>query len=198
MSNAQEQPIDTRIVKTKYKNYDLLARYWNGKYRGRVWKGNQKIADYTGENIDLIVESLIQIVDQTRQNTFEERETNTLENEDFIKAWLSVIPLMDRGLLATLKMLARYKNHSAAMSRLLRVSGYETPADLLQEIQQADNRLRDELLLELYEIKPTVHPLCSLSPMTTDLPQRQQILVIDDCWADALLQADFELGARTA
>lgn len=78
---SKKKDIDTRILKTRYRNYDLLARFWNGEYRGRAWLRKKKIADYDGDNLDLILENLMSIVDQDR----ERREAHLNSKRKIIK-----------------------------------------------------------------------------------------------------------------
>lgn len=198
MSTRQEPPIDNRIIKTKYKNYDLLARFWNGSYRGRVWKNKTKVADYAGESIDLILESLVRIVDQHRQKQFENRTSEVLVMQDYINSWLEILPITDTGTISVLKRLARYKDHSSPISKLLRISGFESISALLTNLKQTDAVLRDELLLEFYAEPQKVMPLYTLIPNTDTSDLDQQILYIDDSWANSLLQADHLLLAESA
>jgi hypothetical protein len=194
MNIVQELPIDTRIIKTQYKNHELLARFWNGRYRGRIWKNKVKLADYTGDNIDLVLESLVQIVDQLRGAQYNERAKKTIELEDYINAWHTLLPRLDNGLLAILKTLARYKSHSATFNRMQQLAGYDTGEAILQQLNETDNALRDELLLEFYEPSVQVNPLYTLSPHDEKGP----LLFIDDTWATALLRAEYETSSRSA
>ncbi len=198
MNVEQDLPIDTRIIKTKYKNYDLLARFWNGRYRGRVWKNKAKVADYSDESIDVILESLVQIVDQLREKQFNQRQSDSLNQSHFIDAWLNVIPSLDRGIISVLKMLARYKDHSAPMSRLLRISGFDSADDLLNKLHELDKMLQDELLLEFYPEQDELSPLCTVKIEGDVSPAMQRVLSINDDWANALLQADHALSTQTA
>lgn len=40
-----------------------MARYWQGQYRGWIWKGSEVIVVYEGVGIDRIIESLKAIID---------------------------------------------------------------------------------------------------------------------------------------
>jgi hypothetical protein len=59
-----EAPNDQRVIREDYRNYDLIARYWDGCYRGRLFKLKERIADIEGEDLDAIVQELRKTVDQ--------------------------------------------------------------------------------------------------------------------------------------
>jgi len=192
MSKTQALPIDTRIIKTQYKNYDLLARYWNGRYRGRIWKNKVKMADYTGESIDLILESLVQIVNQLRERQYNERDDETITMNDYVAAWHTIIPRMDRGLLAALTTMARYKTNSASINRLQKIVGCDGAEEVLKVVDKTEHALRLELLLELYVSPPKVNPLCTYASYDVNGPPNSKLLVINEPWSQALLQANVE------
>ena len=58
---------DKRVLKEDYCNYDLIARFWNDEYRGRVWKNKERVADYEGTDLEEIIGALRVIVDEIQQ-----------------------------------------------------------------------------------------------------------------------------------
>lgn len=59
--------IDRRIVKIDYRNYDLVARYWEYSYFGKVWKNRKAIEEFDamdGEGIDALIIRMKQFVDE--------------------------------------------------------------------------------------------------------------------------------------
>lgn len=198
MNEVGELPIDNRIVKTRYKNYDLLARFWNGRYRGRIWKNGVKIADHNGESIDLIVDSLLQTIDQLRHRQFDERNESQLMEVDYVNAWRTVMGKIDEGITTVLKILARSRNHSAPVSKLTKLAGFDNDSLLIEGIKAIESALNDELLLEFYGDRAKREPLCSLSTYPVSIPEGEQRLTMSTIWADALLQCDFEQAPRSA
>lgn len=60
---------DKRVLKEDYCNYDLIARFWNDEYRGRVWKNKERVADYEGADLEEIMDALRAIVDEIQQES---------------------------------------------------------------------------------------------------------------------------------
>ena len=87
--------IDMRVLKEDYRNYDLLARYWNGQYRGRVWKNKQRISDFIadldeGVSLESILKHLKQTVDKLIEEKLRVSPRNKISEKDIQHALIEI------------------------------------------------------------------------------------------------------------
>ncbi|MEX2366993.1 MAG: hypothetical protein WD601_10325 [Pseudohongiellaceae bacterium] len=62
-----EEYIDRRIVKLEYRNYDLVARYWEYSYMGKIWKFRKAVEEFDandGQSIDELIAIMKHRVDE--------------------------------------------------------------------------------------------------------------------------------------
>ena len=136
----QQAEIDTRILKTEYRNYDLIARYWNGDYKGRIWKNNKVITDYEGDDLDLILENLISIVDAI----IDER-CQVNEGELYRLAWQGIWPKLSSIQIQILQKLACAKQHKVSIKRLRKLQSGLSLREFLALIKDINCRYATEL-----------------------------------------------------
>jgi hypothetical protein len=141
---------DQRIIREDYRNYDLIARYWDGCYRGRLFKLKERIADIEGEDLDSIVQELRNTVDQLVNERQKQRKKEPTVGEwqaaltalqsrikEEQRAMLLTHARADEGIanLALLQRAGHFTNMNAAIShyaslaqRLADEVGYYPPA----------------------------------------------------------------------
>lgn len=142
--NAITNP-DTRILKTEYRNYDLLARFWNGEYRGRIWKNSRRVADYNGDNLDLILESLIDIVDRQ----IDEKSLSWVGAlpgaADYWDAWLSIMHKLTESEKRLLAITTNADFYASTLEALQMQTKYISFASITKAFEKIAMRLCDEL-----------------------------------------------------
>lgn len=136
-------PTDARIIKTEYRNYDLLARFWNGQYRGRIWKNNVKVADYIGDNLDIILENLTSIVDELVKRNHEESKTKSAY-ENYFDAWTSIWRKLSPQQMQVMHLLSQSPNHEADLETLLNTGSFESVGECIESLEQLAVRFATE------------------------------------------------------
>lgn len=135
---------DQRIVREDYRNYDLIARYWDGCYRGRLFKLKERIADIEGEDLDTIVQELRKTVDTLVQERQKQRkkEPTVGEWQAALSALQGKLKEEQRSMLLTH---ARAEEGTAALSLLQRAGHYTTVASTIAHYATMAQRLADEV-----------------------------------------------------
>jgi hypothetical protein len=145
MLAPQETQIDTRILKAEYRNYDLIARYWNGEYRGRIWKNKEKVADYDGDNLDIIFENLTSIVDQIIEQKKKARGDNSIDDSAYLSAFTGILPKISPDQSAMLTLHANASKHTATLEELRLAGNFSSLKIVADQYLKVAKRLCDEL-----------------------------------------------------
>lgn len=189
MTSKSPQQVDTRIVKTRYKNYELLARHWNGKYRGRVWKNAEKMADYEGESIDLVLDALMQIVDSIREKHFATQVSQPFSDEHYCEAWSAVLPNCSDEVKSTLFLHSRSANSTTAIGQLVKAGNYESVNQLMSDYQVLERSLQDELLLDTQSAEQSLDKFVIGDTPQDEMPSMLNRLTMQPIWSASLKQA---------
>jgi len=137
--------IDSRVLKEDYCNYDLIARYWNDEYRGRVWKNKDRIADTEGTDLDEIMSGLRAIVDDIQHEKRKERGKRKPSATEVEHALADVEPKLTRPQKAMLTVHARAPAQRVMMKAFMRLGDFATAELAFAEYVQVARRLSDEL-----------------------------------------------------
>lgn len=184
MGKKKRIPLDTRILKTEYKNYDLIARFWNGAYRGRVWKNKQVIADYEGENLDLILEALVNIVDQDRKQKHDEFQQLT-DSERWRQIWLALKPKFSEQFNLAVAKLCQAKEFSVTAGALSSYANYDSIGLLIEELTLFNQKFESESMQDL-TASPSITPI-TINPPDTGNKKSDQTLAISQMAATEYL-----------
>jgi hypothetical protein len=135
---------DQRIIREDYRNYDLIARYWDGCYRGRLFRQKERIADIEGEDLDAIVQELRNTVDALVHERQKQRkkEPTVGEWQAALSALQGKLKEEQRSMLLTH---ARAEEGTAPLSLLQRAGHYTTVPSAIAHYAAAANRLADEV-----------------------------------------------------
>jgi hypothetical protein len=145
MSQASLISIDSRVLKEDYRNYDLIARYWNDEYRGRIWKNKQRVADCEGADLDEIMAELKAMVDQLQADKRRQRGRRKLGAGDLAEALRGIEPKLSRAQKMMLSLQSRATNHSISVKSLMRLGEYGTEGPAFEDYLAIGRRLADEL-----------------------------------------------------
>lgn len=139
-----EVSTDQRIVREDYRNYDLIARFWDGSYRGRLFKLKERIADIEGDDLDAIVQELRQTVDHLVQERQKQRK-----KEPTVGEWQAALAALQgrfreeqRAMLLTH---ARAEEGSASLGVLQRAGHYASVPSAISHYAATAQRLADEV-----------------------------------------------------
>jgi len=139
-----EVSTDQRIVREDYRNYDLIARYWDGCYRGRLFKLKERVADIEGEDLDAIVQELRKTVDQLVHDRQKQRkkEPTVGEWQAALSALHSRLKEEQRAMLLTH---ARAEEGMASLALLQRAGHYTSVPSAIAHYAVMAQRLADEV-----------------------------------------------------
>src|SRR5690606_28506279 len=92
-SDSDEIIIDKRIVKEEYRNYDLVARYWEYCYLGKIWKNRKAVEEVDAdgdEGIDELIVKMKQRVDQFIAEKQKARDNHPPTQADLVAAFKEI------------------------------------------------------------------------------------------------------------
>ncbi len=136
---------DSRILKIEYRNYDLIARFWKDEYRGRIWKNNEKIADYAGNDLDSIVENLKKIVDKKILEKARQQGDKPYSENEFTAAFKAIYPKIKDGQKAMLSAHSHAPFVTLSLEKLRLAGDYSTLELVLEGYKAVSIHLMDEL-----------------------------------------------------
>lgn len=177
-SEPDEIIIDKRIVKEEYRNYDLVARFWEYGYLGKIWKNRKAIDEIDAiddEGIDDLIVKMKQQVDQFIAEKQEARANQPPTQAELVAAFKQVsdkISILER---LVLKHHAECPNGVFEMEKIQRLAGYSSSTSVLMTYSNVAQRLCNEIG---YEPKDSGDTPPSLSVLLKPLPKDQQSLTL--------------------
>lgn len=145
MSHRSLIEIDERVLREDYCNYDLIARYWNEEYRGRIWKNKQRIADREGPSLDEIMGQLRALVDQLQEQKRKSRGKRKPSAKEIASALQGIEPKLSTAQKMMLNLQYRAPNQRISVGALMRLADSRSPDKALEAYCQIAKRLSDEL-----------------------------------------------------
>ena len=136
---------DNRVLKEDYRNYDLIARYWNEEYRGRIWKNKERIADYGGTDLDEIMARLKVVVDQIQAEKRKNRGKRKPSATEIAEGLRGIEPKLSPSQKMMLSLQQRAPGHIISVKSLNRLGDYGCPQKAFDAYLQIATRLSDEL-----------------------------------------------------
>ena len=136
---------DKRVLKEDYCNYDLIARFWNDEYRGRVWKTKERVADYEGTDLEEIMDALRAIVDGLQQEKRRQRGKKKPAAREIADAIIGVEPKLSRAQKMMLAIHAKSAAQRLNVRAISRVGDYASAEGAFAEYAEVARRVCDEL-----------------------------------------------------
>ena len=136
---------DKRIIKEFYRNHTLIARYWDGEYRGVIWKGKTKLLDVDARNLDSLVQKLRNNIDQRVEQRFAARGSAIPTAEEIGCALKEILPTLSERQKLVLTTHLRSPDGSFSASRLTEAADYNSSTDLMLDYAHITQKLSDEL-----------------------------------------------------
>ncbi|MDT8399641.1 MAG: hypothetical protein RQ899_13610 [Pseudomonadales bacterium] len=190
LSNPEEK-IDTRIVKEDYRNYDLVARYWEYGYRGKIWKNRKSVEDIDAvdnEGIDELLQKLRTRVDELIEAKRKARRNKAPTQVEFntsLKSLETKISLSERQVL---------KAHAAAVGAAMtldkaqRLGDFFSPSAALLMYSGLARRLCEELA---YTPSAARGLDATLSILLAEIREQGSVLVLNDMAVTAIMQSNW-------
>lgn len=142
---SQTKAPDTRIIKQRYRNFILLARFWKGEYRGRLWGHKTLLIDEVGQDLETLVTSLKQQADDLIAARYRARSEAPPSDEEYSQALESVRQQLTEQQLAMLRAHANSPARQANLANLQVAAGYAAATDAMLGYAEASRLLADEL-----------------------------------------------------
>lgn len=136
---------DKRVLKEDYCNYDLIARFWNDEYRGRVWKNKERVADYEGTDLEEIMDALRAIVDGLQQEKRRQRGKKKPAAREIADAIIGVEPKLSRAQKMMLAIHAKSPAQRLNVRAISRVGDYASAEGAFAEYAEVARRVCEEL-----------------------------------------------------
>ncbi len=136
---------DRRILKEDYRNYDLVARYWKGRYCGRIWKKNETFDEFEGDSLEDIIQHMRDVVDQHIDQKIRQRGNREPSMSEIADAFNLIWKKLKPSQIRLLHTHARAQDGSISMADLQDLSGYSSSAEMLLDYADIGNRLINEL-----------------------------------------------------
>ena len=140
---------DKRIIREEYRNHDLVARYWEYGYLGKIWKNRKAIEEIdaeSDESLDDLVQRMKTHVDAIILEKSRARNNRSPSRSELEEAFHGIEPRFT----ALEKLLLKYCVENSGeegiaikhLQRLLNLSSTDSINELLGRI---GNKLNDEL-----------------------------------------------------
>lgn len=159
-----DEGIDRRIVKQEYRNYDLVARFWEISYLGKIWKNRKAVEEVEpegDEGIDELVEKMKARVDEIIGKKLRARDNQPPSAAELAAALHQVAPKFNQVEIQLLKAHSACSNGLASMDILQKVTGYHSTAAVLMTYSNIAQRLCDEIPCQL-KVTPGGYPAVNL------------------------------------
>ena len=177
-SEPDEIIIDKRIIKEEYRNYDLVARFWEYGYLGKIWKNRKAVEEVEAvddEGIDDLVAKMKELVDHFIAEKQAARGNQAPAQADLIAAFKEVSEKMSILERLVLKHHAECSNGAFDMDRIQRLTGYSSAAAVLMTYSKVAQRLCNEIG---YRPKDSGDTFPALSVLLKAVPKDQQSLTL--------------------
>jgi hypothetical protein len=143
-----DDKIDSRIIKEDYRNYDLVARYWEFGYRGKIWKhrkGIEEIDALDGQGIDELLISMREYVDDLIDVACKARKNKPPTDEDLLLAFKALEHKIGSAERQILKVHAANADAIISIEKAQRIGDYPVPGSVTSLYMSLARRLCDEV-----------------------------------------------------
>lgn len=145
MGLEQLADIDARILKEDYRNYDLVARYWKGAYRGKIWQRKKAVASIQGGNLDTVYQQLRDKVDSFVDSKRSSRGTTEPTAREIADAFTVIESKLTPSQMDMLAAHCSAADHCLSLIELQKAGKYPSSTQAMLAYADIGNRLMDEL-----------------------------------------------------
>ena len=190
-AETENVAIDKRIVKEEYRNYDLVARFWEYCYLGKIWKNRKAVEEVDAvddEGIDELLLKMRARVDEFIAARRQARKNQPPTAAELAAAFRDIAPKLSNLERLILKLHAESAGGVIEMDKIFRQTGLSSPAPVLMTYANVAQRLCDEIA---YQPKETSDPSACLGVLLKAVPKDQQTLTFKKDALKALADMDW-------
>ena len=136
-----------RIVE-EYRRHKLLSARHKGKYKGRVWKGNELLKEIEGDGIDDVLAKLKEFVDSRFQDQID-GEINVPEVAEYVQALRLMLGHFTDGHMAMLRAHYNANDQCITATQLAEAAGYSNYGAANLQYGNIGKAIYEELLMAL-------------------------------------------------
>lgn len=144
-----DEVIDKRIIREEYRNHDLVARYWEYGYLGKIWKNRKAVEEIDAdseEGLDELVERMKAHVDELIAQKSRARRNRAPSRSEIQEAFHAI----ESRFTPLEKLLLRHcaENEGDAgvsIRHLQRLLNFSSPDSIHELLGRIGNKLNDEL-----------------------------------------------------
>ena len=179
---------EKRILKENYRNYDIVARFWQGELRGVVWKNKKRIVDITDTSFDDIVQKLRNKVDILVADRVARRGNLEPTDDQIMDAIHEMFPSLTPIQRRFLRHHLNYPGYVAPAKLLMKRCGLTSFTELLLEYVQVNQKISDEIGTQHTPATPAEsHPYSLLTPFEfTKDSDGEKVLTLNPLIAEGL------------
>lgn len=145
MLNVNLVKVDIRIIKEVYRNYALIAQYWDGKYCGKITKDGQVVADSDGDNLDSVIQNLRTHVDELIEFRLIDLLVSPPNVTDYSIAFRQITHILSLSEKEMLSAHSNATNRRLSLNELRTIGGFSSTVETFLCYVAIANRLSDEL-----------------------------------------------------
>lgn len=143
-----DQNYDRRILREHYRNHDLVARYWEFGYLGKIWKNRKAIEELDAmddQGLDDLMTLMRQHVDADIDRRVKARKNSMPSKQELTQAFATLLPVLTPLEKLLLKTHAEYEEGCVPVSRLQRDLKLAIEASILEIYSSIGQKLNDEI-----------------------------------------------------
>lgn len=146
--SESDEVIDKRIIREEYRNYDLVARYWEYGYLGKIWKNRKAVEEIDAENdegLDDLVVKMKAMVDAMIAEKASARKNRAPNKAELIEGFRAIAPKLTALEKLLLKYHAEADEAEVPLETLQKVLNLSSADSIYEIYARVGQKLNDEL-----------------------------------------------------
>lgn len=146
--SESDDVIDKRIIREEYRNYDLVARYWEYGYLGKIWKNRKAVEEIDAdgdEGLDDLVLKMRAQVDAMIEARCKARNNKPPSKAELLEGFTSITPKLTALEKLMLKFHAESDNAEVPMESLQRALNISNSDSIYELYARIGQKLNDEI-----------------------------------------------------
>lgn len=147
--SESDEAVDKRIIREEYRNHDLVARYWEYGYLGKIWKNRKAVEEIdadSDEGLDELVERMKAHVDALIAEKSRARKNRAPSRSELQEAFHAI----ESGFTPLEKLLLKHcaeneGDEGVPLKHLQRLLNLSSPDSIHELLGRIGNKLNDEL-----------------------------------------------------
>lgn len=142
------EAFDKRILREEYRNYDLVARYWEYGYLGKIWKNRKAVEELDAEGDEGLDELMVRMramVDSLIAEKTKARKNRAPANAELLEGFQDIAEKLTALEKLLLKHHAEVEGGEARLEYLQRLLNLTNADSLLEIYSRIGQKLNDEI-----------------------------------------------------